>query len=72
MIAEIEIAQLLNDENMLPDGKDILRRLALQRDMLKNLLSIAKCPNCDGSGAYYDNNGEVCQCHWCYEVKNLK
>ena len=31
---EIEIASLLNDINMLPAGRDILRRLIYQRDML--------------------------------------
>jgi len=31
------------------------------------------CPQCgDGSGAYYDNNGQVCQCQWCYEADNIK
>ena len=34
---------------------------------VKDLLALAKCPCCDGSGAYYDNHGEVCQCQWCYE-----
>ena len=36
---------------------------------LEGLLKVAKCPCCDGSGAYYDNMGEVCQCQWCYETK---
>ena len=31
---EIETARLLNDINMLPEGKDILRRLLFQRDIL--------------------------------------
>ena len=35
---------------------------------LKSLLSVAKCPCCNGDGAYYDGMGEVCQCQWCYEV----
>jgi len=35
------------------------------------LLNAANCPCCDGSGAYYDNMGDVCQCQWCYEVKEL-
>ena len=35
-------------------------------DALK-LLEIAKCPQCDNGGAYYDNHGGVCQCQWCYE-----
>jgi len=35
---EIEIASLLNDENMLPTGRDILRRLVYQRDSFDTLL----------------------------------
>ena len=38
-----------------------------------SLLDIADCPQCvDKSEAYYDNNGEVCQCQWCYEVAEFK
>lgn len=40
-----------------------------QHDILVGLLEAAKCPCCDGSGAYYDNCGNVCQCQWCDEVK---
>ena len=36
---------------------------------LFELLEIAACPQCDGSGAFYDNHGEVCQCQWCDERK---
>ena len=39
-------------------------------EALSKLLEKAVCPCCDGSGSYYDNMGEVCQCQWCYE-KNL-
>ena len=43
------------------------------------LLNIAKCPQCDGSGAYYQSCPEdeigdsavLCQCQWCDEVKQL-
>ena len=38
---------------------------------LEALLKAAQCPCCDGSGAYYDNMGEVCQCQWCDEVSKL-
>lgn len=38
---------------------------------LRTLLEIAACPNCDGSGAYYDGRGEVCQCQWCSERHDL-
>ena len=31
------------------------------------------CPQCgDGTGAYYDNQGEICQCQWCYEAVAIK
>ena len=39
----------------------------------KALLDAADCPQCrEKSGWYYDNQGEVCQCQWCYEVQALK
>lgn len=42
-------------------------------EKLFTLVDAANCPQCgDKSGAYYDNNGEVCQCQWCYEVGKLK
>ena len=40
---------------------------ALAAPELYVLLEIAACPCCDGSGAYYDGYGEVCQCQWCDE-----
>lgn len=49
--------------------------LAAKRDAAKQakpLLEAAQCPQCgDKSGAYYDGNGQVCQCQWCYEVDML-
>ena len=39
--------------------------------ILKGLVSAARCPTCDGGGAYHDNSGEACQCQWCYESKLL-
>ena len=36
-------------------------------DELAALLNVVVCPDCNGSGAYYDNMGGVCQCQWCYE-----
>ena len=38
-------------------------------ERLRGLLKVAKCPCCDGSGGYYDNHGNACQCQWCDEVK---
>lgn len=36
-------------------------------ELLKGLLEVAKCPCCDGSGAYYDDYGNVNQCQFCDE-----
>lgn len=41
-------------------------------DKAIELLDAAVCPCCDKSGAYYDNDGGVCQCQWCAEVEALK
>ncbi len=49
----------------LPDCHDEIERL-------QKLIQVAKCPNCDGSGGYYDNYGNACQCQWCDEVKALE
>lgn len=37
-VSEIEIAALMNDENMLPAGKNIIRRMAFEIDLLKSKL----------------------------------
>ena len=39
---------------------------------LEGLIVAAQCPCCNGDGAYYDGNGEVCQCQWCYETEDIK
>ena len=49
-------------------AKTIVEQLAKITELTR-LLRVAKCPCCDGSGAYYDNMGEVCQCQWCDETK---
>lgn len=44
------------------------------REKLNNamqLLEVAQCPECDGSGAYPDQYGEPVQCRWCYEYGEL-
>jgi hypothetical protein len=38
---------------------------SLRMQTVIGLLQAAKCPNCDGGGAYYDGNGEPAQCEWC-------
>lgn len=42
-----------------------------EKERMKGLLKAAKCPNCDGSGAYYGPHGEPCQCQWCDEKAAL-
>ena len=49
-------------------AKTIVEQLAKITELTR-LLRAAKCPCCDGSGAYYDNMGEVYPCQWCYETK---
>ena len=43
----------------------------INEDTAIALIKTALCPSCDGSGAYYDCMGEVCQCQWCYECNIL-
>ena len=33
----------------------------------RELFKVASCPCCDGSGGFYDGDGEACQCQWCFE-----
>lgn len=44
-------------------------------ERLKKLLSVAKCPECDGSGSILqqvgDDEWEQQQCQWCYEKNQL-
>ena len=46
-----------------------IAELEAESKELSKLLGIALCPQCDGSGGYYDGYGEVCQCQWCDEKK---
>jgi hypothetical protein len=43
------------------------RAAKVPANLALTLLGVAKCPTCDGSGAFYNSNGEVEQCQWCYE-----
>ncbi len=63
---EIADRQHTEDKNT-----DLIHQLYDEIAELKGLVLAAKCPNCDGEGAYYDNYGNVCQCQWCYESKLL-
>lgn len=47
---------------------ELRRRVAV----LEALVHAAQCPQCDGSGAYYDGIGNVCQCQWCYETEKSR
>lgn len=40
-------------------------------DILSSIVNHAVCPCCDGSGAYYDLYGDVCQCQWCDEKQKI-
>jgi hypothetical protein len=65
-----ELQQKLCDLIDPPKEPEVIREhqaLQTKNQKLKTLLTMAGCPNCDGSGAYYNNYGNVCQCQWCYE-----
>jgi len=60
------------DVGFYEEVKKALLQQTEQLNEAKTLLDVANCPQCgDKSGAYYDNDGEVCQCQWCYEVSKL-
>ena len=42
-------------------------RLQAENARLKALLTVAKCPECDGSGGRQISDDEAVQCRWCYE-----
>ena len=45
-----------------------IEELHTEVEALRALLHVAQCPDCGGSGAYYDSyTGEVFQCQWCDE-----
>ena len=52
-------------------------RVITDRDRLRALVLVAKCPACDGSGAIPhgpdpDGDWQVEQCQWCYEQEALR
>ena len=53
------------------DSKKEIEQLKAENEYIKQLIDMSVCPNCDGSGAKYDNYGEVEQCQWCYEKNEL-
>ena len=59
----------INDSNRALAERNV--QLRAERDRLKELLSVAKCPNCEGSGSYVRQTGEdTCEemkCEWCSE-----
>lgn len=67
--------KLLDEPNADPDSDLMIlsRHLIRKTDQLRStisLLKVAKCPACDGSGAYYQGSNEepeVVQCQWCDE-----
>ncbi len=60
-----------NEANMtfIAHARQDLPDCTAEIERLRGLLKVAKCPCCDGSGGYYDNHGNACQCQWCDEVK---
>ena len=47
-----------------------------ERELMLKLLEVAGCPNCDGSGQFYDgmispDTPRVVKCDWCASVKEL-
>jgi hypothetical protein len=53
-------------------AKERIAELEKQLHEAGDLLESADCPQCkDKSGAYYANDGDVCQCQWCHEVAQL-
>ena len=58
-------------ENMVEDKIGIVVDLECKVRELEALLKIAKCPCCDGSGAYYNGHDQICQCQFCDEKKTL-
>ena len=50
-----------------PSGQLEIKQLEKRVKELKALLKIASCPDCTGDGQYYDSQGNVTQCQFCYE-----
>ena len=48
---------------------DAIEQLQGENTRLRELLTIASCPNGCTGGAFPDNYGEWVQCQWCYEKK---
>ena len=65
--------KLLEAQIVFVEKTSIAKQVQADKDIqvARGLISAASCPCCDGSGAYYDGLGEVCQCQWCYEKKEL-
>ena len=80
-ISETEIKTLF--EYMEPDTRnvypehvyenfEVTKNLIANNAEMNELLKIAKCPMCDGGGAYHGHDGEPIQCQWCDEVSKYK
>jgi hypothetical protein len=55
---------------------EVVEELKHKLGVVKDLLKVAKCPNCDGSGGIPiqvgDSSWEQEQCQWCYEKKQIE
>jgi hypothetical protein len=49
-----------------------LQQQKKEQDEAAGLIDAAKCPCCNGDGAYYGSMGEACQCQWCHESKAFR
>ena len=69
------IAHLEAENEKLRDklGTEMASHAFMSRGMeaLRDILKVATCPECGGSGASYDEYGNPCQCRWCHERENL-
>jgi uncharacterized small protein (DUF1192 family) len=47
--------------------RDQIKALTAEVERLKALLTVANCPECDGSGGRQISEDEAVQCRWCFE-----
>ena len=69
LVIERKISDLLSADNRA--NQQTIEDLTAKAERLIGLLSVAKCPNCDGSGSVPveggDGGWEAEQCQWCFE-----
>ena len=55
-------------EDDLAKTEQLVKQLQAENELLENLLKIAKCPQCNGSGGIPH---QFAECQWCYEKKHV-